>query len=71
MTTQPNTDLPGDPMLQLYTVEEVAGFLRKNPNKIRYLARAGKIGCVRDGRTITFHRQDIMRYIRANHRPAR
>jgi excisionase family DNA binding protein len=57
--------------LQLYTVEQVAGLLMVDPSLVRRKARAGEIGSVRIGKRILFHRQDIMRFIRASHQPAR
>jgi excisionase family DNA binding protein len=65
------TDMREADTLQLYSVEQVAGLLQVDASNLRRLANKGEIGSVRIGKRILFHRQDVMRFIRASHRPAR
>jgi excisionase family DNA binding protein len=48
------------------SLEEAAEYLRVKPTTLAALARAGKIGSLKSGRTLTFPRDCVEAYIAAN-----
>lgn len=52
------------------TLDETAGYLKISPDALARLARARKIGTLKQGRALTFTRAAILEYIEGNATPA-
>jgi excisionase family DNA binding protein len=50
----------------LWTIKEVASYLRLKPETVRIMARDGKLPAFKVGRVWRFHRQDISAWLPQN-----
>jgi excisionase family DNA binding protein len=60
--------LPGqrqDPPASLWTIHDVAAYLRIHEKTVARWVRSGRLPCVRIGSRLRFDRQDVLRWVGA------